>query len=70
MRSKSQVEVIYSTLGYISGRLVTSQADFPSGSLVKESAVMQEDAGSTPGWADPCSILAWEIPWKEEPGGL
>ena len=20
--------------------------------------------------ATPCSILAWEIPWTEEPGGL
>ena len=37
-----------------------------------------EDADSTPGWEDPLekeiaahfSILAWEIPWTEEPGGL
>ena len=35
-------------------------------------------AGSTPGWGDPLeegitthsSILAWRIPWTEEPGGL
>ena len=34
--------------------------------------------GSIPGWEDPLeekmathsSILAWEIPWTEEPGGL
>ena len=33
---------------------------------------------SIPGWEDPlekemathCSILAWETPWTEEPGGL
>ena len=33
---------------------------------------------SIPGWEDPLeeemathsSILAWEIPWREEPGGL
>ena len=36
------------------------------------------DAGSVPGWEDPLedgttthsSILAWRIPWTEEPGGL
>ena len=36
------------------------------------------DAGSISGWEDPLkkemttrsSILAWEIPWTEEPGGL
>ena len=36
------------------------------------------DAGSTPGsershegeaWQLHCSILAWRIPWREEPGG-
>ena len=37
-----------------------------------------EDAGSIPGWggslekgmATPSSVLAWRIPWTEEPGGL
>ena len=36
------------------------------------------DVGSIPGWEDPredsmtthVSILAWRIPWTEEPGGL
>ena len=36
------------------------------------------DTGSIPGWEDPleesiaihCCILAWRIPWTEEPGGL
>ena len=36
------------------------------------------DAGLIPGWEDPLekemathsSVLAWEIPWTEEPGGL
>ena len=57
---------------------------FPGGSAVKNPSAMQED--SIPqemlvpslGWEDPlekamathCSILAWEIPWTEEPGGL
>ena len=39
---------------------------------------MQETAGSIPGWgrspeeetATHSSILAWEIPWSEEPGGV
>ena len=38
----------------------------------------RRDAGSIPGSEDPLekeiathsSILAWRIPWKEEPGGL
>ena len=36
------------------------------------------DMGSIPGWEDPLekemathfSVLAWRIPWTEEPGGL
>ena len=39
---------------------------------------MQEIGVPSPGWEDPLeeemathsSILAWRIPWKEEPGGL
>ena len=42
----------------------------------KESACSVGDAGSIPGSEDPlekemathCNILAWEIPWTEEPG--
>ena len=49
-------------------------AGFPGGSEVKASAC---NAGSL-GWEDPLekemathsSILAWRIPWTEEPGGL
>ena len=44
----------------------------------KESACNAGDVGSIPGWEDPLkeemvthsSILAWRIPWTEEPGGL
>ena len=44
----------------------------------KESAYDAGDAGSIPGREDPLeeemvthsSILAWGIPWTEEPGGL
>jgi len=46
--------------------------------MVKNLPVMQETQGSSLGWEDPLekemtthsSILAWKIPWTEEPGGL
>ena len=51
---------------------------FPGGSEVKASASNAGDLGSIPGsgrslekeMATCCSILAWRIPWTEEPGGL
>ena len=51
---------------------------FPRGSEVKASASNAGDLGSIPGSEDPLekemathfSILAWRIPWMEEPGGL
>ena len=51
---------------------------FPGGSDGKESASNVGDPGLIPGWDDPLekemathsSILAWEIPWTEEAGGL
>ena len=51
---------------------------FPSGSDGKESTSNARDLGSMPGLerypggghANPSSILAWRIPWTEEPGGL
>ena len=47
---------------------------FPGGSVVKN----LRDVGSIPGWGrspeggngNHSSILAWKIPWREEPGGL
>ena len=46
--------------------------------MVKISACHVEDLGLIPSWEDPMekgmsiysSILAWRIPWTEEPGGL
>ena len=46
--------------------------------MVKNPAVMQETQALSLGWEDPLeeemathsSILALEIPWTEEPGGL
>ena len=51
---------------------------FPGGSEVKASACNEGDLGSIPGSGRPLekemathsSILAWKIPWREEPGGL
>ena len=46
--------------------------------MVKNPPAMQETQIQSLGWEDPlekgmaahCSILAWRIPWTEEPGGL
>ena len=46
--------------------------------MVKNLPVMQETRVQSLGWKDPLeeemtshsSILAWRIPWTEEPGGL
>ena len=51
--------------------------EFPGGLDGKESACSVADMGFLPGWEDPIekemtthsSILAWRIPWTEEPGG-
>ena len=51
---------------------------FPGGSTVNNPPANTGDRGSIPGWgrspgkkmATHSSILAWEIPWREEPGGL
>ena len=48
------------------------------GAVVNNLPANEGDTGSIPGWEDPLenettthsSILAWEIPWTEEPGGL
>ena len=51
---------------------------FPGGSVVKNPILKQEMQVQSLGWEDPLekemathsSILAWRIPWTEEPGGL
>ena len=51
---------------------------FPGGSVVKNLPVMQETWVRSLGWEDPLEeskathsgILAWRIPWTEEPGKL
>ena len=50
--------------------------DFPGGSMVKNQPAMWETWARSLGWEDPLeegmathsSILAWRIPWTEEPG--
>ena len=52
--------------------------DFPAGSDSKESACNAEDQSSIPGPGRspgegngyPLQILAWRIPWTEEPASL
>ena len=51
---------------------------FPAGSVVKNPLANAGDMGSVLGSGDPLekemathsSILAWEVPWTEEPGDL
>ena len=60
------------------GNVMAFERLFPSGSDSKESACSAEDLGSIPGsgrslekgMTTHSSILAWRIPWTEEPGGL
>ena len=50
---------------------------FPDGSVVKNMPAMQEiqvlslgqEDSLEKGMSTHCSILAWRIPWTEEPGG-
>ena len=52
--------------------------DFPGGSVVRNLHAMEEMRVQSLGQEDPLekemathsSILVWEIPWTEEPGGL
>ena len=52
--------------------------DFPVAQMVKNLSVMQKTQVRSLGWEDPLEremaihsgILAWRIPWTEEPGGL
>ena len=70
----------WNCVSYVSciGRWILYYLGFPGGSDGKESACNKGDPGSIPGREDPLekemethsSILAWRIPWTEEPGGL
>ena len=68
-----QMSVPSSAVYVTSGYLFNS-----NGSVVKNLSANAGDMDSIPGWKDPLekgmathsSILAWRIPWTEEPGGL
>ena len=57
---------------------MASMQGFPGGSAEKNPPANTGDAGLIPEWEDPLekematcsSILAWRIPWTEEPGRL
>ena len=59
-------------------RLYTGSLGFSNGSMEKNLLPVPEIRVRSLGWEDPLekematrsSILAWEIPWAEEPGGL
>ena len=58
--------------------LFTFTSGFPAGSVVKNLPANAGDMGSIPGSGrssregngNSSSVLAWKIPWTEEPGGL
>ena len=62
----------------VSERLITLNLSFLVAQLVKNLVAMQETWVQYPGQEDPLekemaahsSILAWRIPWTEEPGRL
>ena len=65
--------------GYMQfGSLYVLWRGFSGGSAVKNLPAMQETMVRALGWEDPLekqiathsNILAWEIPWTNEPGGL
>ena len=63
---------------FFSGENIYDLLGFPGGSDCKELAFNVGNLGSIPGsgrsqekgMATHSSILAWELPWSEEPGGL
>jgi len=71
------LSLLYNVWGFIWGNL-KGFGDFPGGSDGKESVCNVGDLGSILGQEDPLengmathsNILAWEIPWTGEPGGL
>ena len=58
--------------------MTVAKKGFPDGSVVKNPPAVQKTWIQSLGREDPLekeiathfSILAWEIPWTEEPGGL
>ena len=76
-----EAEVLQISLLYVFAQQPSGIMDFPGGSAVKNPPAMQKTQEmwiQSLGQEDPLekgiathsSILAWRIPWTEEPGGL
>ena len=73
-----EVEPRPSVKSYWTSRGFPAKAAFLVAQMVKNLLAMQETQVQSLGWEDPLeeevathsSILAWRIPWTEEPGGL
>ena len=69
---------VWGWLGETKNKEVWIRGGFPGGTVVKKPPANAGDAGSIPGSGrspgegngNHSSILAWEIPWTEESGGL
>ena len=63
---------------FISSDICNAYLGFPGGSTIKNLPARQETLVQSLGWEDPpekrmathSNILAWRIPWTEEPDGL
>ena len=74
------IRATYSFRADVQPALLSHPCPFPlpGGSVVKNLPAKQETWVLSLGWEDPLekemathsSILTWEIPWTEEPGGL
>ena len=79
-QTKNEISFSRQTVHVIISKL-SCQCDFPGSASDKESACQcrrHETWVRSPGWEEPLeeemathsNILAWKIPWTEEPGGL
>ena len=79
-QTKNEISFSRQTVHVIISKL-SCQCDFPDSASDKESACQcrrHETWVRSPGWEEPLeeemathsNILAWKIPWTEEPGGL
>jgi len=77
----SHIHFKHLTIFFVNYTLIRLKKGFPNGSVVKNLLAMQEMQKmwvQSLGWEDPLeegmathsSILAWRIPWTEEPGRL
>ena len=63
------MKTYYSLLGFPGGAVVKNRLPMPEAQEMQVRSLGQEDPLEKE-MATHCSILAWEIPWTEEPGRL